>query len=124
MKIEIFWSYMMFKCCQSKICFNCSQKVSPEKKNWGQMSVHGDFRGVQKSQKSPIIEFFGPPNIWNVKDYMHVLYNILTHYLIYYIITYYHYTAIKTYFTLTTFKHHIRPKNVNFHSLIQFIKRN
>ena len=23
---------MMFKCCQSKICFNCSQKVSLEKK--------------------------------------------------------------------------------------------
>ena len=35
MKIDIFLSYMMFKCCQSKICFNCSQKVSLEKKKLG-----------------------------------------------------------------------------------------
>ena len=32
MKIDIFWSYVMLKWCQSKIYFNCSQKVSPEKK--------------------------------------------------------------------------------------------
>ena len=32
MKIDIFWSYMMLKWRQSKICFNCSQKGSPEKK--------------------------------------------------------------------------------------------
>ena len=30
-------------------------------------------------------------------------------------------TAIKAYFTLTTFKHHIRPKNVNFHVSLKFI---
>ena len=33
-------------------------------------------------------------------------------------------TAIKAYFTLTPFKHHIRPKNVNFHISLEFIKQN
>ena len=32
MKIDIFLSYMISKCCQSEICFNCSQKVFPRKK--------------------------------------------------------------------------------------------
>ena len=63
MKIDIFWSYMMFKCCLSIIFFNCSQKMSPEKKlgsNESCMEILGGSKNRENAQKQC---FLDPPKI-------------------------------------------------------------
>ena len=114
MKIEIFWSDMMFKCYESKICFNCSQKSVPRKKELGSNECcMGILSGSKKLYFWAFSRFLGPPKIP-----MHHSFDpnffFWGHFL----------TAIKVYFTFITFKHHIRPKNVNFHISLKFIKQN
>ena len=63
MKIDIFWSYMMFKCCQCKICFNCSQKVSPEKKLGSNQCCMGILSGSKKLYYWAFSRYLDPPKI-------------------------------------------------------------
>ena len=63
MKIDIFWSYMMFKCCQSKICLNCSQIVSPVKKLEANECCMWILGGPEKLYYWVFSRFSDPPKI-------------------------------------------------------------
>ena len=63
MKTNIFWSYMMFKWYQSKICFNCSQKVSPEKKLGSNECCMGILGGSKNREIAQKQSFLDPPKI-------------------------------------------------------------